>query len=92
MRFLVCHEPPHGDNAGTQRKQKRMSKHEISILPSTAPGAIDALSVAAEFLMCAIRAAAWDGLAEERREVRQSITWALAKIEEADALLASAGA
>ena len=69
-----------------------MSKHETFTLPSTAPAAIDALSVAAEFLMCAIRATAWDGRAEEQREVRKSIAWALAKIEEADVLLASAGA
>lgn len=59
-----------------------MSKHETFTLPSTNPAAIDALSVAVEFLSCAIRAAAW-GADPQSDDVRKPVAWANAKIAEA---------
>lgn len=50
--------------------------------PATAAAPMAALTEAAEFLMCAVRAMAW-GADADSREVRQSVEWATAKMQEA---------
>lgn len=49
---------------------------------TVSPAPIAALTEAAEFLMCAVRAMAW-GADADSQEVRQVVAWAMSKIEEA---------
>jgi hypothetical protein len=46
------------------------------------PAPLSALSEAAEFILCAIRSLAW-GASMDSQDVKEPISWALAKIAEA---------
>lgn len=62
-----------------------MTSNINSSSATTAAAKIDALSIAAEFLMCAIRELAM-GEEPEGERVRQPVEWAVSKIGEADLL------
>ncbi|MGR9169780.1 hypothetical protein [Rhizobium sp. KDH_Rht_773_N] len=49
---------------------------------NTTAETVDALATSVEFLMCALRSAAW-GHSEADRELSQPIEWAASKLEEA---------
>lgn len=55
---------------------------KIAANSTVSPAPIAALTEAAEFLMCAVRAMAW-GADADSQEVRQVVAWAMSKIEEA---------
>jgi hypothetical protein len=55
---------------------------KIAASSTVSPAPIAALTEAAEFLMCAVRAMAW-GADADSQEVRQVVAWAMSKMKEA---------